>query len=191
MQLLQAENFRLSAENSRLRAEVALLRANPAIAKGLRGESLVASFVCGNLAKHGAGHDVVAKGGVLIEVKYSSLLTATNSRPIKRWMWTKVFGENGRKQFSRLILIGDSDPRFSCAYSDPKSPYVIFDLSYSDAVELVGGVKAGRRGQIHLTTNPETVKALRSKQLFECFQVTRQELQYRYPKLNAMSDFFG
>lgn len=183
---LLLEVDRLRKENALLSAELEFLRANPAIAKGLKGETLVAQILSAQLAHKGSGHDIVASNGAQrIEVKYSSLLNAIGGRPIKRWVWTKLFGELGKKYYDRLFLIGDTDPRFAEQYSDPSSPYVIFDIPYPDVVAMTDGIHSGRMGQIHLTTNPESVKSTRSKALFRHYQVTITELQYRYPTLES------
>jgi hypothetical protein len=172
-------------ENEHLRAEVCFLRGNPSIARGIKGETLIAGLLRAQRASPGSGHDLVAQEDVLIEVKYSALLNAMANRTVRRWVWTKLFGELGKKQFHRLLLLGDADARFKSHYADPESPYVIFDLTYSEAATIVGGVKPGRLSRLHLTTNPSTVKSWRAKELFERYQVTTAELQARYPKLGV------
>lgn len=178
----------LEKENARLRSEVEFLRANPRIAKGLKGESLIAKLVSARHSKRGAGHDLEStEGELLFEVKYSSLLCTISGRPIRRWAWTKIFGELGRKRYNRLLLIGDTDPRFAASYIDPTSPYVLFDLPYEAAVDIAGGVKPGRSGAIHLTTNPLTVKSSSSLALFREYQVSVSELRGRYAGLDEIS----
>jgi hypothetical protein len=163
---------------------VEFLRCNPSIAKGLKGESLVAKLISAKHSQRGASHDLESHGKpLLFEVKYSSLLSIISGRPIKRWVWTKLFGEQGKKIYHRLLLVGDVDPRFSAAYADPSSPYVIFDLPYDAVIELTGGIKSGRSSQIQLTTNPDSVKSSRASALFQTFQISTLELQYRYPNL--------
>lgn len=177
----------LEAENTRLRSEVEFLRGNPTIAKGLKGESLIARLVSAHRSRRGAGHDLEStEGNLLFEVKYSSLLSTIVGRPIRRWVWTKIFGGLGRKRYNRLLLVGDTDPRFASSYADPLSPYVLFDLPYEAAVDIAGGVKPGRSGSIHLTTNPLTVKSLRARALFREYQVSVSELKYRYANLKAI-----
>jgi hypothetical protein len=182
---LAAQVRRLQWENQALRTELDFLRSNPAIAKGIRGESLIASMLGGTQSRTGAGHDLVVSRRLLVEVKYSSLLAGVNERPLRRWVWSKLFGEAGQKQYDRLLLIGDVDRRHLPLYADPSSPYVFFDLPYAAAVDLAGGIKPGRESKIHLTTNPATVRSANAKILFAEFQVTRQELRRRYPKLRS------
>ncbi len=170
----------LEDENKALKKEVEFLRGHPALAKGLRGEVLIADILLGSRTKNGLGHDVETTSKVAIEVKYSSLLQAWPDRPLNRWVWTKLFGELGKKSYDRLILVGDTDPKFASFYRDTSSPYVLFDLSYRDAVELVGGVKLGRAGRLYLTSNPTTVRSPRALMLFNQYQTTTEELQRRY-----------
>lgn len=177
----------LEAENARLRNEVEFLRGNPTLAKGMKGESLVARLVSARLSRRGASHDLESSTGeFFLEVKYSSLLNIISGRPIRRWVWTKLFGELGRKKYDRLLLVGDADPRHCSSYSDPSSPYVLFDLPYEAAVELAGGVKPGRYSSIHLTTNPLTVKSERATALFQTYQVSVSELKRRYASLETI-----
>ena len=177
----------LEAENAHLYSEVAFLRGNLTIAKGLKGESLIARLVSARRSRRGAGHDLESsEGELLFEVKYSSLLSSISGRPIRRWVWTKIFGELGRKRYNRLLLVGDTDPRFASSYADPVSPYVLFDLPYEAVVDIAGGVKPGRSGSIHLTTNPLTVKSLRARTLFLEYQVSVSELKNRYANLEAI-----
>lgn len=177
----------LEVENARLRREVEFLRGNPTIAKGLKGESLVAKLVSARRSRQGSGHDLESPASeLLFEVKYSSLLSTIAGRPIRRWVWTKLFGELGRKQYNRLLLVGDADPRFASSYLDPTCPYVLFDLPYEAAVEIAGGVKPGRSGAIHLTTNPLTVKSKRAQILFRDYQLSVLELKRRYASLEAI-----
>jgi hypothetical protein len=178
---IEARLHHLATENAELRKEVQLLRGNPRLAQGLRGEVLIAEIVSGSRAKGGSSYDVEANAGRLrIEVKFSSLLTGISGRPLCRWVWTKLFGELGRKSFHRLILVGESDSRFAAHYREPQSPYVIFDLSYRAAGSLVGGVRPGRSCAIQLTTNPASVKSARAIALFQRHQITVEQLQSRY-----------
>jgi hypothetical protein len=185
---LLARLRKLEAENIYLREEVEFLRSNPTLAKGLKGESLIAKLVSAQYARKGAGHDLESHANqLLFEVKYSSLLTVVKNYPIKRWVWTKLFGESGSKNYDHLLLVGDADPRFTASYNDPASPYVIFDLPYDVAVEIAGGVRAGRAGRIQLTTNPASVRSPRALDLFRNYQISVSELQHRYPNLETVA----
>ncbi|WP_374585019.1 hypothetical protein [Pseudoduganella sp.] len=171
----------LEEENRRLRREVEFLRGHPTIARGLRGESLVATLASARFSRSGSGHDLELRGAeLLIEVKYSSLLRVVDDRALRRWAWTKLFGELGNKRYDRLLLVGDADPRFAGHYADPTSPYVFFDLPYDAVVAMAGGIKRGRAGVIHLTSNPTSVRSARARALFCRFQVSADEVTYRY-----------
>jgi len=183
---VRARLQRLEAENVQLQKEVEFLRGNPMIAKGMRGEALVANWVSSQRSRRGAGHDIKSmRTGLRFEVKYSSLLDVIAGRPLKRWAWTKLFGELGKKEYEHLLLVGDVDPRFAAHYADPESPYVLFDVPYDMAIKLAGGVKFGRSGAIQLTTNPLTVKSVRALALFQDCQITVSEFRRRYGDLEG------
>jgi hypothetical protein len=182
---LLARLEKVEVENQRLRAEIDFLRGNPAIAKGLKGECLIATLLSARFSKKGAGHDLESEGQEFrMEVKYSSLLHVVPGRHTKRWVWSKLFGEEGKKNYQRLLLCGDTDPRFAKDYKDPFSPYVFLDLPYDKAVDFGARKRHGRYSRIDLTTNPRSIKSPRSRMLFEDFQLTATELQNRY-------SFFG
>lgn len=171
----------LEEENARLRREVEFLRGHPTIARGLKGESLIAGLASARFARKGSGHDLEQSGsGLLFEVKYSSLLRVAGDRPVRRWAWTKFFGERSTKQYDRLLLVGEADSRYMEHYADPSSPYVLFDLPYAAAVELAGVAKPGRAGGIHLASNPVTARSPRASEMFCEFQVTTAEIRRRY-----------
>ena len=124
-------------------------------------------------------HDVLARRGrIRLEVKYSGLLVAVRGCETRRWVWTKPFGESGKKTYDRLLLIGDADPRFSPFYKDRPAAYVLFDLPITEVAQV--SVSTGRYTAIHLTTNPLTVRSVRSKRLFGDYQVTESVLYARY-----------
>lgn len=185
---LWEELTELSAENAKLRAEVSYLRDNPSLARGLRGETLMAKLLGAQLAAPGAGHDMeAAASGLRFEIKYSGLQDNKTGYATRRWTWSKLFGESGSKKYDRVLLVGDADRQFAKQYRDHSSPYIIFDLTYEEAIELVGGMKPGRSGKIGLTTNPKALKAHLRKRLFKEFQVTDDELKVRYPTLEAVA----
>lgn len=161
----------LEQENERLRQELGVSRVSDTIARGAFGEELVAGWAFGARAPRGLPHDLMI-GALKVEVKYSGLLVQLDRKQhrVCRWTWSKIFGERGKKQFDYLVLIGEADPRFRDSYKDPASPYVVFILSYWDAIRLCGGIKAGLAGRIACTTNPLTVRAREPKWLFNDFQ---------------------
>jgi putative hemolysin len=88
----------------------------------------------------------------------------------------KIYGHTNMKQFDYLVLLGDVDDRYRKSYADPQSPYVIFLVPEEEVGTFVQG--NGTNLGIQLTTNPATVKE-RGRALFERFQVTEQQLDYR------------
>lgn len=163
---LAAENRQLKAERDLLRNKVAvltkklaLLDKHKALAKGMRGESLVASWVNGVVTTHNAGHDVELNGTLIkLEIKYSGLNVAVlgrvAGRETLRWAWSKPFGESGNKVYDRLILVGDKDPRYVEQYKDIDCPYLLFDVPFPEIMPLSMQTNSGRYRSIQLTSNP-------------------------------------
>jgi hypothetical protein len=175
----QREVHDLREENQILREQVAFLQGHPTLAKGLKGESIVAKLVHGAMMARNAPYDVLARrGGFRLEVKYSGLLEAVRGCRTRRWVWTKLFGESGKKAYHRLILVGLADQRFSRMYKDSRAPFVLFDVPITEVAEL--SVSAGKYRAIHLTTNPLTARSVRSSKLFGHYQLTASELRARY-----------
>jgi hypothetical protein len=186
------ENERLRTEVERLRAQVAalssklaLLTTHASLARGIAGESLVAGWIQGVLTTHNARHDLVVAGRKLrIEVKYSGLGPARRNlqregRETLRWAWSKPFGESGKKEYDRLILVGDVDPRYGEHYRDPACPYILFDVPFAEIMPLTIRTNGGRYRSIQLTSNPRTARSAASA-LFAGYQVTLDELARRY-----------
>ena len=176
----QREVERLKHENTVLRSRLAFFQQHPTLAMGLRGESIVAKLVRGTMVAGNAPHDVVTKRGHRIEVKYSGLNAPVRGRDTRRWVWTKVFGESGRKKYDRLLLVGLPDQRFSSSYKDRRAAFVLFDVPIVRVRELAVPVQGGRYTAIFLTTNPLTTRSVRSSKLFGEYQVTVSELRTRY-----------
>jgi hypothetical protein len=170
---------RLSAEVKALREEVAFLRQHPKLAAGLRGEDLILELLGGTRSAAGKGFDVLV-GGRRLEVKWSSLLSM-KGKGTKRWVWTKIHGERGRKRFHSVILVAPKDPRYAHLYRDAAGPYVFFDVPYAHAARLTNGIRHGSASAIHLTTNPSVLRSLRAVALFQRYQATYVELKRRYP----------
>lgn len=169
----------LREENQILREQVTFLQGHPTLAKGLKGESIVAKLVRGAMIAGNAPYDILAKRGHFrLEVKYSGLLVAVRGCKTRRWVWTKTLGESGKKIYDRLILVGLSDQRFSRMYKDRRGPFVLFDVPITEVAEL--SVWAGKYRAIHLTTNPLTARSVRAKKLFGDYQVTESVLDARY-----------
>ena len=167
---------RLQRENSSLRQRIAFFERHQTLHTGHRGEGVVSKNGVGMRMGHPSPHDIALRSGAKVEVKTSRLLYVTPDRPTKRWAWMKIYGHTNMKQFDYLVLLGDVDDRYRKSYADPQSPYVIFLVPEEEVGTFVQG--NGTNLGIQLTTNPATVKE-RGRALFERFQVTEQQLDYR------------
>jgi len=179
---LERENSYLKKENNRLLKNIQILEEDKQISESLRAESFVASLVQGAMSTNNAFYDVKLNGGSqLLEVKFSRLNLNDRKRqnPSKRWAWSKPFGESGNKEFNNLILIGLKDDRFINHYLDPKNPFIIFDVPYSEIMPLTIQTNGGKYRSIQLTTNPETANSSASP-LFSKYQITSEILENRY-----------
>lgn len=189
---LATENRLIKVELDRLRDEVAALKKkleyldkHTALAKGMRGESLVASWVNGVITTHNASHDVALNGrNVKLEIKYAGLNVAVRGRQADgretlRWAWSKPFGESGNKVYDQLILLGDKDPRYLNQYKGVGCPYIFFDVPFSEIMPLTIQTNSGRYRSIQLTSNPRSSKSAGSL-LFRAYQITTEELNQRY-----------
>jgi hypothetical protein len=159
-------------EYPQLIAEIEWLRSK--VSPCVVGESLVATWVRGKHTDEGSESDIVARNDIRIEVKYA-ILNAQGKT--KRWSWMKIYGEQGRKKYDRLVLIGDRDERYSSLYSDEGSRWVIFDVPFCDVRPLT--IDGGKWKLIQLTTNPETASSRASK-LFSRYIVSESEIERRY-----------
>jgi hypothetical protein len=175
---LSQEVFTLREENSLLHRKVEILEKHPTLAKGIAGETLVAKLLGGALTEKNATHDIsLERSGIKIEVKYSNLNLAVDYSTTYRWAWSNIFGESGKKVYDRLLLVGDTDPRWREQYLDPESPYVIFDIPLNEAMPLT--TQTGRYRSIQLLTNPRKVRSAAAS-MFTRYQVTLAHLSEKY-----------
>lgn len=177
---LRSKIARLESEVFRLQRRVEFLEHHPSLRAGLAGERLVIELVRGKPTPLVCDHDVVIqRKGLRLEIKTSHLNVADRKRDTgtQRWSWRHVLGNSGEKKFHRLILVGDVDERFRGLYSDPKSPFVFFDISRRTAERLA---QRGVEGMIQLTSNPGRVTTTSARELFSRFQTTPRELKRRY-----------
>lgn len=175
---LTQENLALREENSRLLNKVETLEKHSTLAKGIAGESLIVSFLDGIFTSKNASHDISSeRNGIHIEFKHSNLNLAADHYTTQRWAWSKIFGEPGKKDYDRLILIGDSDLRWRARYLEPESPYVIFDIPLEEAMPLT--TQIGRHRSIQLSTNPKKARSPAAP-MYARHQVTLAQLEARY-----------
>ena len=174
---LEAENTRLRDENAVLRSKVTFFDEVTWLASGLRGENVIAELLGGEVTRHNARHDLTLRGknNITMEIKLSNHSRLGKNRPTRTWAWARLLGADGGKQYDRLILLGDADPRYQTLYADPTSPYVLFDIPFADVPSLVD-----KFGLVHLTTNPQTVRTSTAERLYNRYQVTLQHLRKQY-----------
>jgi hypothetical protein len=160
-----------------LQERIDMLEGVPSLRAGMRGESLVAELVNGRMTIHTAPHDVVVTNGIKLEVKFSRLNIPNRASDSRRWSWNHPLGLKQGKDFDRLLLVGEADPRYRDDYKDPDSPYVIFDVPRDRVVKMNQG-----DNHLSITTNPNRggYVATTRRLLFECFQTTLSELESRY-----------
>ena len=187
---LLRENEELKKKVATLERQVATLQRmlsvfenHPTLAQGIRGETLIADALNGALTSKNASFDIrLPQSGLKLEVKFSGLNNAVLNRdtePTFRWAWANLFGEMGKKQFDRLILIGETHPKDRDKYQDKDSPYIFFDVPFDEAMPLSIRTNRGRYRSIQLSTDPQTVRSA-ARSLFTKYQVTLSELESRY-----------
>ena len=161
---LLLENDLLRARVLQLEAEVAFLRTHPVFVQGLKGETLVASLTGGELTAFAAKHDVVVRGKVTIEVKFSKLNIPVLGRDTRHWNWSKPLGWKDKgKTYDYLLLVGEKDHRFPHHYLDD-SPYIFFLLPKS-IVPTVCSIGRSIGAMVQITTNLVHAKSPTSRVL--------------------------
>ena len=174
---LEAENKQLRAENAALHSKVTFFDEVTWLSSGLRGESVIAELLGGEVTRHNARHDLTLRGAnnITMEIKFSNLSRVGKNRPTMTWAWAHLLGAGSGKRYDRLILLGEADSRYQTLYADPASPYVLFDIPFADVPSLVDNFDL-----IHLTTNPQTVRTPTAERLYNQYQVTLQQLNAQY-----------
>lgn len=180
---LQKENAELRLEVEQLRARLNYLGQYRTLAAGLHGEELVSKLVGGIRTAHTASVDIITDDDIRIEVKLGKLTypKPTSAANPARWQWGKVLGEKNTKDFDYLVLVGESDPRFSAAYREQNAPYILFLLERNTVQRVSVRHTNGARG-ILLLTNPLT-SGIKAREFFNDFQITASELAARFGTL--------
>jgi hypothetical protein len=173
LERLRAENLALRAQIEHLEAQLRFLSQHRTLAAGIRGEEIIAKLVAGQLTPHTAGHDVDSNSGK-IEVKYANLSAVGPTT--KRWQWQKIFGQAGSKDYDHLLLVGQADERFTSAYRDPRSPYVLFLVPYAEIYPLT--VSGSPRGII-VNSNPNSARGAAAI-LFSKYQRLVEEIEQTF-----------
>ncbi|KAA5610442.1 hypothetical protein [Rhodovastum atsumiense] len=178
--VLEQENQALRKRIARLEQEIAFLRGHPTLARGMAGETLVATLTAGLLTKPTASADVETPSGAILEVKYSALNKPHPAATTLRWVWQRPFGMFGAKKYDFLILIGEKDTRWSDSYKNRSSPYVMFCVPYSDVARITVASDGQATRAIFLTTNPAKARSSKASALFRDYEVTEDELVTRF-----------
>jgi hypothetical protein len=159
LRLLERDNADLKRKNAELESELESLRLDPTLARGLKGETYIASLTGGDLTSYGDSYDVILTNGVQLEVKQCNKPYRPSSSITKRWNWYHVLGTSGRKEYDYLVLLGEKDPRYVDQYP-ADIPLVIFLIPRS-AVNLL----AVKGTQIAINTNLKTARAPKALEL--------------------------
>jgi len=146
--------------------------------KGIIREHTISNLINGTVTSHNHPFDVLANNKK-IEVKYSTLqCPSKKSTTYFRWNWFGLLGTYGTKNFDNLLLIGDVNEKYRARYKDPKSKYVIFDISFTDIRKVASVSSRGILG-LALSSNPD-VRGDTNQKLFREYQTTLDELANRY-----------
>jgi hypothetical protein len=174
--ILKQRIAELEAENAALRQRLRVMEP----LEGITAEVFVAELVGGAVTRGLAPHDIIGRDGTTFEVKFARLNIPGKGRS-RRWPWRNALGSGGAKRYDRLILVGETDPRFRDRYLEPDSPYVIFDVPF----EAVSSLMKDR--QIAITTSPSRTFGEASpiaRRLFQEFCVSSAQLRERYNRSN-------
>ena len=175
LERLVLENLELREQVRALEERINYLGQHATLSAGIKGERLAARITGGSTTAHTMPHDIVTSGET-IEVKYAKLSRPVRGKPTLRWQWNKIFGERDGKAYSKLLLIGESDSRFSESYLDRSSPYVLFLVPFDEARLLC---TKGNPLMMTLTSNPHASRG-RSASLWSRWQTTVQSVEEKY-----------
>lgn len=166
----------LEAENATLRSELNFLKVHPTLAQGIKGETLIAQLVQGQITAFAEKYDVVTDAGIRIEIKYSKLNRPMKTSSTRRWNWCKPLGSLDRgKNYHYLVLVGEKDERYLDQYPDD-TPYVYFLLPMRHVREVMDkGRSVG--GMVQITSNLAKLRTKSSRPRLLDFQVNFADLK--------------
>lgn len=161
---LKKENDILRDRIKKLEKEIEFLTFHPTFAKGLKGERLICILTEGTLTKLQESYDITLKNRIKLEIKFSKLVKQGRTESCKtlRWHWGKPLGQDMRKNYDFLILVGEKDYRYDQYLDD--TPYVFFLLP----INKVKNISVSDRtygSQLNLTTNFATVRSPQCKEI--------------------------
>ncbi|HEX8463838.1 MAG TPA: hypothetical protein VF627_04400 [Abditibacterium sp.] len=191
---LQIENDVLKTDNAKsnqlvceLERKISLLenglnffKVHPKIAAGIKGEILIVKAVTGERTIRNASHDLNAsRQEIKIEVKFSNANPVSSTNPSLRWSWNKVTGQQGKKQYDRLILVGEKLPNFIHQYKDPSCPYILYDIPFEGVFDLTTGGEKQKSRMIRFPIDLDSIYADGGKKC-QKFETTIAELEAQY-----------
>jgi hypothetical protein len=183
----RTENHKLKQKIAELEARTAYLenealqyRTHELLATGMRGETLVSKIVNGRVTAYAIGHDIETGGGTLLEVKRSKLHSWDKRSGSTKWQWAKLLGESGKKKYDYAILVGDIDRRYAEYYKDPNSSWVIFCVPFEEINEVATQGQRADYRHIQISTNPMGTRRMKTKKLFQEYQISTCELGERF-----------
>lgn len=175
---MTSDQINLRKENAKLRRELQLcmrerdrLLALQPFKRGREGERYIAKLVGGTITN--ARHDVNMKTGQRLEVKWGRLRTRVPGKKTMGWTWRHLLGEDGKKKYNRLILLGPVDERFR---KRTDGPYVIFDIPFA-AVALLPNPKC-----LSVSTDPNRGFSKISARLYRRYLTTEHDIRKNYQK---------
>ena len=133
--------------------------------------------------RHGERWDVTAPTGVKIEIKYSSVSKPNTSggrpKPFRNWGWGSILGSDGKKEYDRLILMGQITEETCMYYSgiEHDAEYIYFDVPFSDLALVFGNYKT--KNAITFCVNPGSVLE-RWDGFYRKYRTTEFEIIRRY-----------
>lgn len=175
---LMHENAELKREVATLRNELSFLNSHERLARGIRGETLLANLIGADLTSHTAGHDLVREDGLMIEVKSARLNIPTERSATKRWVWGRLFGAGAdeRKAYDYVILVGERDDRYAELYAEPNDPFVFFVLPYSEVRQFC----TGSTGNAMITLTTRIKEGMKNQRLFTHYMMSMAQIEKKF-----------
>jgi len=170
--LKEISSLKLALE--KCRARVAELEARRPHAAGRKGEAYLASLLGVHPTSPNCPYDILTPTGLRLEVKTSRLNVHQHANG-SHWGWTKPLGEDGDKDYDRLILLAQPNPDCIDYYAQPFVRYVIFDIPFSEVTAFLN-----KRRDIFLGSNCHRVFSGTAIRLYRDFQITEAQFIDKY-----------
>jgi hypothetical protein len=171
---LEKEFLALQRTNQRLDFRTQAKKAEDYVAEKVNGQ------LCGSIH---SSYDVLSGNGHKLEVKLSILIqpNKAGSPSSTVWKWNRLFGDDRRKIYDRLILVGLATQRSKNQDQhnglEPRS-YEFFDFSFEEVQDLARDI---RHQILSINTNRSKANAIRGRIVWE-HHIEEEELVRRYSK---------